>query len=236
VVPGARNLTEDNATFVDAAADDGFIAGPIVDRGSRTIVNDTILVLRYEELMPQLEQRVAREALKCLTEYAADPMLGRGHYVWATPVNADYTAILADSANTLFGRLPQTLSATAQSAGILAAKWPSSCPIAADDNAKKWWNNWKNLVFYAVASAYAPSMGVPVCGACLSVVAPAGTSEQHVAVLVAGRTLGAWQRRGPGANATHYLEDLNARGGLPGWSSFKRDAASASFNDVLIYN
>lgn len=236
-VPGARNLTEDNAAFSDAATNDGFIAGPIVDRDGRPIVNDTVRVLRYEDLMPQVEQRVAREALKCLQDYAADTALGRGRYVWAAPVSADYTAPLSDSHGLSFGRLPQTLGATeADSSGPMSGGWPSSCPIAADDSAKKWWNNWKNLVFYAVAPSYAPGTGAPVCGACLTVAAETGTVERHVAVFVAGRALGPWQHRGVGANATHYLEDLNARGGLPGWTSFKRDAVSASFNDVLAYN
>ena len=236
-IAGSRNAVEDNATFSDTANDDGLIAGPIVDRDGNTVVNDTLLALRYEELMPQLERRVAREALKCLEGFAGDPTTGRGRYGWAARVDADYTAPLSDARGLTFGRLPQTLAASgSDTAGEMSGKWPPACPVAADTDAKKWWNNWKNLVFYAVAPAYAPGRSPPSCGSCLTVADASGSTQGHVAVLVAGRQLDATQRRGVGAEAGNYLEDINARGGLAGWTTFKRDAVSASFNDVLVSN
>ena len=185
--------------------------------------------------MPLLEQRVAREALKCLADYASNPATGRGRYPWAAAVSADYTVQLADAAGVLFGRLPQMLAATtSDSSGWMSGSWPASCAIAADSNANKWWNNWKNLVFYAVAPSYGPGLGVPSCGVCLTVSPSSATQDKHVAVLVAGRQLGSWQRRGLGADAKNYLEDANAAGGSPGWTTFKRGVASATFNDVLV--
>jgi len=232
---GASNLREDNATFSDTTSDDGFVAGPIQDRNGSPIVNDILLAVRYEELMPLVEQRVAREALKCLEDYASNPAIGRGRYPWAARVSADYTAQLIDASGVLFGRLPQTLAATAgDSSGSMSGSWPASCAIAADANANKWWNNWKNLVFYALAPAYGPGLGTPGCGVCLAVSPSSTVQDKRVAVLVAGRQLGTWQRRGLGADVMNYLEDANAAGGAPGWTSFKRGAASATFNDVVV--
>ena len=232
---GPSNLREDNATFSDTTSDDGFVAGPIQDRNGSPIVNDTLLVVRYEELMPLVEQRVAREALKCLDDYASNPTSGHGRYPWAARVSADYTAQLADASGVLFGRLPQTLVATgADTSGAMSIAWPAACAIAADSDANKWWNNWKNLVFYALAPSYGPGSGMPGCGVCLTV-SPSTTAQgKRVAVLVAGRQLGSWQRRGVGATVTNYLEDANASGGSPGWTSFKRGAPSATFNDVVV--
>jgi len=232
---GPSNLREDNATFSDTTSDDGFVAGPIQDQHGNPIVNDTLLAVRYEELMPLLEQRVAREALKCLEDYASNPTSGRGRYPWAARVSADYTAQLADANGLLFGRFPQTLAATAaDTSGTMSGAWPASCAIAADSDANKWWNNWKNLVFYALAPSYGPGSGAPGCGVCLTVSPSTTAQDKRVVVLVAGRPLGSWQRRGPAANVTNYLEDVNASGASPGWASFKRGPASATFNDVVI--
>ncbi len=195
-------------------------------------------MLRHADLMPRLEQRVAREALRCLTDYASVPH----RYPWAAPIASDYTLPLADSATVRFGRLAQTLSASNTSDPSLSGYWPRACPIsmdaidpawtsvtAAEIAAKQWWANWSNLVFYGVATDYAPN-GTAVCGSCLAV-DPPGTANKAVVVLVAGRAL-AGQTRGTGSAAPNYLEGGNEAGvaGL-----FKRAAVSPTFNDLVVF-
>ena len=55
----------------------------IRDAANNVIVNDRLLVITYQDLMPLLERRVAKEALNCLNLYAADP-LNKGRYPWAS--------------------------------------------------------------------------------------------------------------------------------------------------------
>ena len=239
-VSGGGLPSEDNRDFVDSDTTNGFIEGPIRGPTGNLIVNDRLLVLRHADLMPRLEQRVAREALRCLKDYAFVPH----RYPWAAPIASDYTLPLADSATVRFGRLAQTLSASNSSDPALPGYWPRACPIsvdaidpawtvppvtAAEIAAKQWWANWSNLVFYGVATDYAPN-GTAVCGSCLAV-DPPGTANKAVVVLVAGRAL-AGQTRGTGSAALNYLEGGNeaGAGGL-----FKRAAVSPTFNDVVVF-
>jgi hypothetical protein len=233
---------EDNADFVDSTAN-GFIQGPIFDATGNKILNDRLMVLRYSDLMPRLEQRVAREALRCLSDYAA---ASANHFPWAASTASDYTAQMTDGAGVPFGRLAQSLPASHASNVALNTYWPRSCPISMDqidpswlltpaqipqEQAKKqWWANWTNLVFYRVAAGYAPDQGVTGCGAgCLTVNAPS-TADKKVVVIVAGRAFVA-QTRGPGTAASNYLEDANAAGG----TQFKQAPATAMFNDSLLF-
>ena len=105
---------EDNGDFADSSNVNGFIAGPIEDASHNVVVNDQLILVRYADLIPRLEQRAAREAFNCLQVYA-----GGVNYPWAVPVNADYTvppstspttAGLVGVKDTYFGRLPQQLS------------------------------------------------------------------------------------------------------------------------------
>lgn len=168
--------TEDNADFVDGSGTNGFIHGLIRDGNGNTIVNDRLLVVTYQDVMPQLEKRVAAETLRCLNDYAA---ANNGRYPWAAPV-ADITGTFDDVTNTLFGRIAdRPLSRTqlgtvdpttptigpalqtacntpAPSASCMSPYWQPPCQLPTDGTAPSWWNNWKLQVFYAVADAFKP--------------------------------------------------------------------------------
>ena len=224
---------EDNQDFADSTTTNGFISGPIVDAANNPIVNDTLLVLRYSGLIPRLEQRVAGEGLRCLEDYFG----AMGHYPWAAPVTSDYTTPmpvgLTGVDNTHFGRLPQTLSD--------ATTWAAPCPAAMDTLAKKWWGNWSNLVFFGVASSYAPVVG----GMLLTVNPPSAAANKRVVVLVAGRPLSVsvpsphLQSRGVGASELNYLEDANAdataNGAASGAGIFKQATRSLTFDDAVVF-
>jgi hypothetical protein len=224
----ARDAREDNADFYDSDRGNGLVAGPIRDSNGNTVVNDLLLLISYQDLMPLLEQRVAGEALKCLHDYA---IAGTGRYPWAAPVNADFRETLSDVKGERWGRLPQSLSASAASNSSMSATWPPDCPISMDTSKKAWWANWKDQVFFAVAPGFTPDAAIPHCeNDCLTVNPPSPAPDKHVVVLVAGRALPT-QTRGVGAQLTNYLEGANAVRG----SRLEHSPTTATFNDVLVF-
>jgi len=66
----ALSAPEDNTNFADSTTNNGFIAGPVRNAAGDIVLNDTLIVVRYTDLIPKVEQRVAREALACLRTYA----------------------------------------------------------------------------------------------------------------------------------------------------------------------
>lgn len=209
---------ENNADFVDGSSANGFISGIVRDSNGNIIVNDRLITITYQDLMPLLEKRVAKEALDCLTTYAGVPQ-NNGRYPWAAPLTA--TAPIpgpppatdppyADQANTRFGRLPDTFVNTVLGIGGPVANavcpsqpelcmkygWPTECVLT-----QSWWGNWKERVFYGVAQSYQPADPIlsrlpepPVppggpCGGCLVVNPPSSATDKQVVVIVSGKKL-----------------------------------------------
>lgn len=224
-IVGAVMSSEDNADLVEGTATNGFIQGPIRERDD-IVVNDRIAIVRYADIVPALERRVAVTAQRCLDDYAAS---SSNRLPWAASPLANYTIALPDQVGETFGRLPNSLAATALSSGM-AMSWPASCPITWSTPQHKWWANWQNLVYFAIAPAYSPSTAAPACGACIAVAPGSPTSDKRFVVLVAGQAL-AGQSRGVGATASAYLEDLNASGG----PIFVAREADLTFNDTVVY-
>lgn len=168
--------TEDNANFIDGPilSTDGFIHGIVRDGSGNVIVNDRLMVIRYQDVMPHLEKRVAKEVLNCLTAYAS---FNNGRYPWAALVT-DVTQKFDDVTNTLFGRIPdqplyQTrlgivpatttaddtpleIECTSTPGKCMNKNWPATCQLPAGAPTPSWWNNWKLHVFYGLADAYKP--------------------------------------------------------------------------------
>jgi hypothetical protein len=254
--------TEDNADFIDGSSANGFINGVIRDAGGNAIVNDRLLVITYNDLMPVLQRRVATEVLNCLSDYAGTAQ-NNGRYPWAVPAG-NYPSF-ADQANTRFGRVPDTMSATLLGLGgapipavcallpglCMSSTWPTTCGITLGG----WWPNWKDLVFYGVADAYKPSVtatlfpltaSVPApggCGSCLTVDPPSPTANKKVVVVVAGKRLsvanyaaGNNQPRTTTANKqdpTYYLEGTNDNTATS--NTYEQQTISNSFSDFLLY-
>lgn len=204
---------EDNTDFTDGSNANGFINGVIRDAGGTPIVNDRLIVITYNDLIPVLQRRVAKEVLNCLTSYAAVAQ-NNGRFPWAAPIT-DVTPPYSDQVNTRFGRIPDPpLSATqlGVAGGVadlvclvpalcMTANWPATCGITQGT----WWNNWKEMVFYGLAQPYQPAdpisllLGVPApaaCGGacpgpncCLLVNPPSPSYDKRVVVAVAGKRL-----------------------------------------------
>jgi hypothetical protein len=89
-------------------------------------------------------------------------------------------------------------------------------------------DNWREQVFYAIADAYKPGVGLPACGLCLKV---GSNSNRQVAVLV-GRQALAGQDHADKAVIGNYLEGENA---TPYDNTFEINATSLTFNDLLVF-
>jgi len=224
---------EDNADFLDSSNANGFMHGTIRDAGGEVIVNDRLITITYNDLMPLLERRVAAETLNCLIAYASSGT-NVGRYPWAS---VDVTTF-SDAANTLFGRMPDSLTQTVASApGIMPVAWPSTFPSGCSRTQGTWWMNWKDHVFYGVADAYKPGASAPAgCPTCMSVNPPSATVDKQVVVIVAGKRLAGVAGGQPRSNtteqqtATNYLE-----GGNHLHPAFTRQSSSAAFNDTVVY-
>ena len=179
---------EDNATFVDGTAD-GFINGVVLDASGNVIVNDRLIAIRHEDLMPLMERRVAKEVFNCLTAYAATPQ-NNGRYPWAAPAT-DVTTPYGDSNGVRFGRIPDaplsesvlglfsgfTLTllppigfldigailqglCTATPFLCMGSSWPGA--PSCNFSSGSWWMNWKEHVFYGVAAGFAPNVTINI--------------------------------------------------------------------------
>lgn len=190
-VTGATASTEDNAGFIDGSNTDGFINGVIRDASGNVIVNDKLITITYDDLMPLLERRVAKEAYNCVTAYGA---ASSGRYPWAASVSASAAGDYSSLQNERFGRLPDSFSQTllgvippsnlflslivntvcSITPGLcMRTSWPdASATPACYITTGTWWRNWKNQVFYGVADAYKPATSV--VGFSVSVPPPTG--------------------------------------------------------------
>jgi hypothetical protein len=88
--------------------------------------------------------------------------------------------------------------------------------------------NWQEQVFYAIADAYKPGVGIPSCGSCLTV----GTATNRQVAVVVGRQALAGQDHANKAVIGNYLEGGNA---TPYDSTFETKITSLNFNDLLIF-
>lgn len=204
MIAAASGGAEDNASFGDGDAGDGFVHGPIRDAGGSVRLNDRVRTLTRTELMAALERRVARHALRCLQAYAS---ASGSRVPWAAPTSTSFAGVLGDQEGERFGRLPADLSHSAGHPGMPTA-WSGDCPIAMDATQHLWWANWKDQVFYAVAAGTAPDAIAPGCGSCLTVDPPSVLADKPFVVLLSGASLPG-QVRGPGAAASAYLESGN---------------------------
>jgi type II secretory pathway pseudopilin PulG len=195
--------------------------------------NDFVLPITRAMLMRAVEHRVARQARRCLADYAA----AQGHLPFAAPMT-DTTNYMEQS-GMLYGRIPKT---------VLAGAWPDDkVQIATEGSswtgteqcfgALLWWDNWRELLLYRVAS---PSTQAPTgsCPAdCLFV---NGSGSSDAVVIVAGKALSApVNQTFRSTNKTvpqYYLETASGISNATGLTSsrtFVRAATTSSYNDRL---
>ncbi|MDP2027628.1 hypothetical protein [Sulfuriferula sp.] len=235
---------EDNADFVDSNSN-GFINGlilvanPLNPNNRIVIVNDRLLTISADEIIPLLAKRVGGEVMNCLSIYSTTNQNNQ-RYPWAAkldisvPPNYNYN----DATDIRFGRIPDSpFSNTQTSSGNINTMdkvWPGACKITSNSG---WWLNWKEMVFYGVADTYKPSTTnpplSPPCPSCLRVNPPSTTADKHVVVIVAGKMLpGQSRTTNPNkGDAANYLEGGNESG----IDMYTSGNTTPTFNDYLLY-
>lgn len=230
---------EDNADFVDESATNGFISGPVRDTNGYLVVNDRLLAITVDDLMPIIERRVAAEVLNCLTNYAAHSDNG-GRFPWPASLGTSASGSYDDTLGVRFGRVANLMCATGGEGpgdlscdpvvGTNPAMQQSWGAIAGCSITNSWFtNHWREQVFYAIAEAYKPDTGTPSCGVCLTV---DSKTSLRVAVVLARKALAGQDRTGGKDNAANYLEGGNS---TPYDDVFQSGAPSATFNDLVVY-
>lgn len=225
---------EDNANFIDSSLN-GFVAGPVVDATGRTVVNDRVLAITIQDIVPVLERRVAQEVAACLDSYA-----GAGRYPWAARMDFSALGNYGDDtgASQRYGRVPDPpFNRTNSDNASMANTWTAGCRLLVTF----WWTNWKALVLYAVAEPFQPTSVLAACGAsdCFTVSRQIGavTNVRYV-VMVAGAPLPA-QTRPPGtvsADPANYVEEENVTTPSSPDTAFTAwSPTSSPYNDRLAY-
>lgn len=181
-----ETYVEDNSDFIDYGTN-GFVNGIVRDAQGRVLVNDMMVVITYDDLMPLLEKKVAATVLNCLNSYAAyagGPYNNMGRYPWPASMITSAANDYDDTANTLFGRVPVRMINSNASAPNMLPGWGLLPECSVTDN---WFrDNWREQVFYAVADAYKPGATPPACGSCLVINTSA---SKQVAVILARQAL-----------------------------------------------
>ncbi|MEO6976440.1 MAG: hypothetical protein ABI144_11310 [Gallionella sp.] len=101
---------QDNAVFSGSSTSTtGFIQGVMKDSSGNVIVNDQLLVITRNQLMPGVEMRIAHEVKNCLDNYAADSSNTNHRYPWAALVSNTNTWPSRNGDNDVrFGRVSET--------------------------------------------------------------------------------------------------------------------------------
>ena len=150
-------LGEDNADFIDRESSNGFIHGPVRDANNNILLNDQLIAITVEDVMPALKKRVAYEVRVCLNQFKAQ----KSYLPWAAaPIDNSYVM----QEGLYSGNIPDDPGNS----------W-SGCSIQATSG---WWLNWKHLVTYQVAEGC--TKGAP-SGACQpSLPTPSGVGKEFI--------------------------------------------------------
>lgn len=201
--------------------------------------NDVSLELKAESLLPLVEQRIARQVLACLNDYAASNPWGR--FPWSTKLDAGASPNYNDNSDERFGRLPDNLSDTKNDSNdTMPDIWPGTDACNAIFTSNGWWNNskWRELVFYSIAGRYKPNdymPSSPCSTTCLGVNPPSANYDKKVVVIVAGKKLPGQNRSSNADKATlsNYLEGNNATANTT--KLFEQNPRSNTFNDTVVF-
>ncbi len=185
--PSSTDAMTARPQYLDGENSDG---DTVYESGPPTAtLNDELMLVTRDMLMPAVEQRIARQARRCLENFSIG---SGGYYPWAAPLSD--VATFNDAGGTLYGRIPKVLDDTDAALGTTG--WPQDDPQDPDTAGTEicfqttFWDSWKELLFYRVAPAFAPDASLPLgcgtSGTCLSV---NNVGDVKVVVVVAGRAL-----------------------------------------------
>ena len=218
----ARSLCAANYLDATGGADNAQAggAGPFITAQSSATFNDRLLVITTAELMPPVEQRVARELRTILQNYKAKTAcactnlgLTAGCYPWADLSNGYSDADpynVGDGRNR--GRIPVWGAAPHNwGAWLDPAVYPSCPPSTYVPTLPSWFdnNNWRLVVYYSAGRDF---LGPGACTTCVDpTLTVGGVAGKEVVILMPGPLLAAPPRAPvPLDNSTYwqyYFED-----------------------------
>jgi hypothetical protein len=209
----ARNLCAANFLETAAGVNNATTNGPFISALGSNTFNDKLMVIRTSDVIPPVEQRVARELRTILQAYKANTNcfsgcdnLGGSHgcYPWADLANG-YSD--SDPYNAGEGRNRGRIPAF----GAGPYDWGSNPCGTALPTLPAWFvnNDWRLVVYYTAGRNY---LGPGSCTTCVSsTLTVNGVSGKQVVILMPGPNLGASPRSPvPTDDLTYwqyYLED-----------------------------
>jgi len=216
---------EDNASFTDGSGTDGFIMGPIKDVNGNEILNDRLLPITRNDMIPAMEARVLSEVANALLDYFCG--IGNANYATKScnglegnfPNPASFSSTTCLGSNDLTVPSSNCISDTSVSHGRIPVNgispaWSSTSILRGVRNGN-WFqqNGWRELIHYAVAPACAT--GTSECNGAgwltlnNALLPPIGS--KRVVLIAAGRALSGQSRANntDWTSETNYLEDEN---------------------------
>ena len=205
--------------------------------------NDRLITVGPDEFLRVVENRVLGQVKTCLQSYANEPGNTKQLLPWADQVDpiSSVAGDYSDDVGVRIGRLPNILKPIADPTGSAnktgVTSWKgNSCPLYAGIPTKTWFNDWKELVFYAVSARYSPN-GDGITGPLLTIIG--GPPNVRVAVFLAGKklTTPSQQRNTPAERLTrsNYLEDENANGdSVAGDDTYSSLPSTTTYNDKTV--
>ena len=225
---------------------------------------DDIFARRAElrsDFLPYLTDRTTgmlRLAADCIVKYGkSNSTASDKRLPWAAPTalpNYGLQSNYNDGVGFYSGRLPYTVNDSAQTSPLNAlAPSPSTllaspfCP-SWSATAAKFWSNWKDHVFYAVAQAFAPNSTVASnadpCGGGLECLTVDGTPKVAAVLIFAGIKQSGQSRNtnadysSPDKSApANYLEGVNLasiQSNIPGSPPWPRQFSNSAGNDAVM--
>jgi len=235
-------------------------------------VNDQMVFITRQDIWNAMLKRsdfmttlmtMTQKTAECLADY------GKRNYYWNDkrlpwsgrfyPSSSDYKTDSSydDESGRLAGRLPYRLNTSdGDTYNDMSSPYyqlqlrstapyaPINCPDVPEwTNYYPWWTNWKDHLYYAVASSYSPS-GYNYssyyhyfygCGTCLSV---NGSGQYAAVVIFAGQALASQSRTSDAdrLDPANYLESRNLtyiNNYTYGHGNYQSGTVTSTFNDVL---
>ena len=197
--------------------------------------NDALLTISQDQFFGTVEKRVMQQVSACLLRYAK--ISSNKTFPWAHQLNptvdpGNKSLTYQDDLGIRIGRIPDSLVSSGFSWGGADCPLSSLCPVSGScPPNKNWLKDWRELVFYAVSTEYAPGgTGSPNPGT-LSV---NGASNVKAVIFLARPPLASQTRSGAADKnaSSNYLEGNNAANySAPGPGPFESKPATASYND-----
>lgn len=223
-----NSLSEDNATFIDGSATDGFIMGDIKSNTGTLLLNDRLAVITHDDLFPLVEARVVAEVSTALQTYFTITTNPNSFFPNAASFNdvsclgVGNIAGCASIPGSMRGRIPANPT----------TGWDASS-ILSGDATNSWFqqNAWREVVYYGVSSACAEGTANCVEGNLTLVNAlTSPTYNKKVIIIATGKAIGT-QSRAIKTAESDYLEGENLS---PLDNVYIRTVPGNTINDLAI--